>query len=141
MESLSHQPFSHCPLTSEVLCSDGLMVRALDSGLSGSHWSLNWGHCVVYSQSASLHLGTQMGTSKIICGSKLVISLQSRMGRDIPSHVTLQKLEISSTGLVDGPLGSNTDFTFRKLMRVGATPIVGSSYDSEHWITVITNTS
>jgi len=81
-----------------------------------------------------------MGASKFIGGVKLVTSLQSRMGRNIPSHFTIQKLGISYTGLVDWPLGSNTDFTFQKLMRVGATTIVGSSYDSEHWITVITNT-
>ena len=41
----------------------GLMVRVLDSGLSGSGSGLGWGHCVVflgktlYSHSASLHPG------------------------------------------------------------------------------------
>ena len=46
----------------------GLMVSALDSGLSGPGLSPGWSHCVVfldktlYSHSASLHPGVQMGT-------------------------------------------------------------------------------
>ena len=46
------------------------MVSALDSGLSGLGSSPDQGHCVVflgetlYSHSASLHPGVQMGTSK-----------------------------------------------------------------------------
>ena len=46
------------------------MVSALDSGLGGPGSSPGWGHCVVflgktlYSHSASLHPGVQMGTSK-----------------------------------------------------------------------------
>ena len=46
------------------------MVSALDSGSSGPGLSPGRGHCVVflgktlYSHSASLHPGVQMGTSK-----------------------------------------------------------------------------
>ena len=46
----------------------GLMVSALDSGLSGPGLSPGWSHSVVfldktlYSHSASLHPGVQMGT-------------------------------------------------------------------------------
>ena len=48
----------------------GLMVSALDSGLSCPGLSPGWSHCVaflgkkLYSHSASLHPGVQMGTSK-----------------------------------------------------------------------------
>ena len=48
----------------------GLVVSALDSRSSGPGSSPGWGHCVVflgktlYSHSASLHPGVQMGTSK-----------------------------------------------------------------------------
>ena len=48
---------------------------ALDSGLSGPGSSPGWGHCVVflgktlYSHSASLHPGVQMGTSKCAGGN------------------------------------------------------------------------
>ena len=51
------------------------MVSALDSGLSGLGSSPGWGHCVVflgktlYSNSASLHPGVQMGTSKYAGGN------------------------------------------------------------------------
>ena len=51
------------------------MVSALDSGLSGPGLSPGRGHCVVflgktlYSHSASLHPGVQMGTSKYAGGS------------------------------------------------------------------------
>ena len=51
------------------------MVSALDSGSRGPGSSLGRGHCVVfsgetlYSQSASLHPGVQMGTSKYAGGS------------------------------------------------------------------------
>ena len=47
-----------------------LMVSVLDSGSSGPGSSPGWGHCVVflgktlYSHSASLHSGVQMGISK-----------------------------------------------------------------------------
>ena len=53
----------------------GLMVSALDSGLSGPGSSPGRGHCVVflgktlYSYSASLHPGVQMGTSKYAGGN------------------------------------------------------------------------
>ena len=48
----------------------GLMVSVLNSGLSGPGSSPGQGHCVVflgktlYSHSASLHPGVQIGTSK-----------------------------------------------------------------------------
>ena len=47
-----------------------LMVSELDSGSSGPGLSPGWSHCVVflgkklYSHSASLHPGVQMGISK-----------------------------------------------------------------------------
>ena len=53
----------------------GLMVSALDSGSSGPGSSPGRGHCVVflgktlYSHSASLHPGVQMGTSKYAGGN------------------------------------------------------------------------
>ena len=51
------------------------MVSALDSGLSGPGSSPGQGHCVMflgktlYSHSASLHSGVQMGTSKYAGGN------------------------------------------------------------------------
>ena len=51
------------------------MVSALDSGSSGLGSSPSWGHCVVflgktlYSHSASLHPGVQMGNSKYAGGN------------------------------------------------------------------------
>ena len=53
----------------------GLMVSALNSGSSGPGSSPGRGHCVVlldktlYSHSASLHPGAQMGTSKYAGGN------------------------------------------------------------------------
>ena len=53
----------------------GLMVSVLNSGLSGLGSSLGRSHCVVflgktlYSHSASLHPGVQMGTSKCAGGN------------------------------------------------------------------------
>ena len=52
-----------------------LMVSALDPGSSGPVLSPGWGHYVVflgktlYSHSASLHPGVQMGTSKCAGGN------------------------------------------------------------------------
>ena len=51
------------------------MVSTLDSGSSGPGASPGRGHCVVflsktlYSNSASLHPGVQMGTSKYVGGN------------------------------------------------------------------------
>ena len=51
------------------------MVSALDFGSGGPSSSPGWGHCVVflgktlYSHSASLHPGVQMGTSKCAGGN------------------------------------------------------------------------
>ena len=51
------------------------MVSALDSGSSGLGLSPGWSHCVVflgktlYSHSASLHPGVQMGTGKYAGGN------------------------------------------------------------------------
>ena len=56
----------------------GLMVSQLDSGSSGPGSSHGWGHCVVflgktlYSHSASLHPGVQMGTSKCAGGNPVM---------------------------------------------------------------------
>ena len=53
----------------------GLMVSALNSGSSGPGSSPGHGHCVVlldktlYSHSASLHPGVQMGISKYAGGN------------------------------------------------------------------------
>ena len=52
-----------------------LMVSVLNSGSSGPGLSPGWSHCVVflgktlYSHSASLHPGVQMGTSKYAGGN------------------------------------------------------------------------
>ena len=52
----------------------GLMVSALNSGASGLGSSPGRGHCVVfmgktlYSHSASLHPGVQMGTGELNAG-------------------------------------------------------------------------
>ena len=52
----------------------GLMVTALDSGASGPGLSPGRGHCVaflgktLYSHSASLHPGVQMGTGELNAG-------------------------------------------------------------------------
>ena len=51
------------------------MVSALNSGSGGPGLSPGWGHCVVflgktlYSHSASLHPGVQMGNSKCAGGN------------------------------------------------------------------------
>ena len=56
----------------------GLMVSALDSGSGDPGSSPGWGHCVVflgktlYSHSASLHPGVQMGTSKCAGGNPVM---------------------------------------------------------------------
>lgn len=55
----------------------GLMVSALDSGLSGLGSSLGRGHCVafldktLYSHNASLHPDVKMGTGKFSAGITL----------------------------------------------------------------------
>ena len=55
-----------------------LMVSALDSGSSGPGLSPGWSHCVVflgktlYSHSASLHPGVQMGISKYVWGNPVM---------------------------------------------------------------------
>ena len=60
------------------------MVSALNSGLGGPGSSPGWGHCVVflgktlYSHSASLHPGVQMGTSKCAGGNPAMASVLSR---------------------------------------------------------------
>ena len=56
------------------------MVSALDSGSGGPGLSPGQGHCVVflgktlYSHSASLHPGVQMGTSKCAGGNPVMDS-------------------------------------------------------------------
>ena len=55
-----------------------LMVSQLDFGSSGLGSSPGWGHCVVflgktlYSHSASLHPGVQMGNSKCAGGNPVM---------------------------------------------------------------------
>ena len=55
-----------------------LMVSALESGLSGPGLSPGWSHCVVflgkklYSHSASLHPGVQIGISKYVWGNPVM---------------------------------------------------------------------
>ena len=78
------------------------MVSAVDSGSSGPGSSPGRGHCVVflgktlYSHSASLHPGVQMGTSKCAGG------LASHPGgsSNTPSQFMLRKPELSG-----GPMG------------------------------------
>ena len=59
-------------------CS-GLLVSALVSGSSGLGSSPSRGHCVVflgktlYSHSASLHPGVEIGSSKLIAGGNPVM--------------------------------------------------------------------
>ena len=66
------------------------MVSTLDSGLSGLGSSPGWGHCVVflgktlYSHSASLHPGVQMGTSKYAGGNPLMDQHPIQGGIAIP---------------------------------------------------------
>ena len=54
------------------------MVSALSSGSGGPDLSPGWGYCVVflgktlYSHSASLHPGVQMGTSKCAGGNPMM---------------------------------------------------------------------
>ena len=66
------------------------MVSTLDSGLSGLGSSPGWGHCVVflgktlYSHSASLHPGVQMGTSKYAGGNPLMDQNPIQGGIAIP---------------------------------------------------------
>jgi len=55
------------------------MVAAFDSGSSGPSLSPGWGHCVVflgttlYSHSASLSPGVQMGTGEFNAGGNTVM--------------------------------------------------------------------
>ena len=83
------------------------MVSALDSGSGGPSSSPGWGHCVVflgktlYSHSASLHPGVQMGTSKC-AGGNPCDGLASHPGgsSNTPSRFMLRKPELST-----GPRG------------------------------------
>ena len=83
------------------------MVSALDSGSSGLGLSPGRSHCVVflgktlYSHSASLHPGAQMGTRKYAGGNPAMDwrSIQGG-GGNTPSHFMLMKLELSA-----GPMG------------------------------------
>jgi len=77
----------------------GLMVSALDSGLSGPCQSPGWRHCVVslgktlYSHDAFLHPGVQMGTRKFNAGSNFAMDWHPIQGgtRNTPSRFMLQK--------------------------------------------------
>ena len=78
------------------------MVSALNSGSGGPGLSPGQGHCVVflgktlYSHSASLHPGVQMGTSKCAEGNP-TIGLASHPGgsSNTLSRFMLRKLELS----------------------------------------------
>ena len=78
------------------------MVSALDSGSSGPGSSPGRGHCVVflgrtlYSHSASLHPGVQMGTSKNAGGNPAMEQQQQQT----PSCFMLMEPELSA-----GPIG------------------------------------
>ena len=91
------------------------MVSVLDSRLGGLGLSPGWGHCVVflgktlYSHSASLPPGVQMGTSKC-AGGNPATSIPSRGGSNTPSHFMLRKLEISTCPM--GYLGPYKGFTY-----------------------------
>ena len=93
------------------------MVSALDSRLGGLGLSPGRGHCVVflgktlYSHSASLHPGVQMGTSKC-AGGNPCNGLASHPGgsSNTPSHFMLRKLEISTGPM--GYLGPYKGFTY-----------------------------
>ena len=67
------------------------MVSVLDSRLGGLGLSPGWGHCVVflgktlYSHSASLHPGVQMGTSKC-AGARIKALLTIASPRQLVSH-------------------------------------------------------
>ena len=82
------------------------MVSALDSGLGVPGSSPGRGHCIVflgktlYSHSASLHPGVQMGTSKCAGGNP---ASHPGGSSNTPSHFMLGKPELS-TGLM-GHLG------------------------------------
>ena len=84
----------------------GLVVSALDSGASDPGSSPGRRHCVVflgntlYSQSASLHSGLQMGTGEFNAGGQCCDGLASHPGvsRNTPIRFMLGKL--GSSGLV-----------------------------------------
>ena len=96
------------------------MVSALNSGLSGQGSSPGWGHCVVflgkslYSHSASLHPGVQMGTRKyagvhacLCCNGP---PSHPEGSSDSPSCFMLRKPELSAGPM--GHLGLYKGFTF-----------------------------
>ena len=68
----------------DVWRRSGLMVSALNSGSSGPGSSPGWGHCVMflgktlYSHSASLQPGIQMGTSNMLGVTLWWTSIPSR---------------------------------------------------------------
>ena len=84
----------------------GLMVSALDSGSGGLGLSPGRGHCVVflgktlYSHSASLHPGVQMGTSNELGVTCDVLASHPGGSRNTPSHFMLRKPELGT-----GPMG------------------------------------
>ena len=83
------------------------MVSAVNSGLSGPGSSPGLGHCVVflgktlYSHSASLHPGVQMGTSKCAGGNPAMDQHPHPRGSsNTPNRFMLRKPELSA-----GPMG------------------------------------
>ena len=75
-----------------------LMVSALDSGASDPGSSPGRRHCVVflgktlYSQSASLHSGLQMGTGEFNAGGNPGLPSHPGVSRNTPSRFVLGKL-------------------------------------------------
>ena len=82
------------------------MVSALDSRSGGLGSSPGWGHCVVflgktlYSHSASLHPGVQMGTSKFAGGNPAMDQHPIQGGCSQPLHA--KKTEVKHLGPYKG---------------------------------------
>ena len=92
-----------------------LRVSALDSGLGGPGSSPRRGHCVVffgktlYSHSASLQLGIQMGTSKRAGKPCDKLASHPVGSHNTPSRFMLRKPELSTGSM--GHLGPYKGFT------------------------------
>ena len=94
----------------------GLIVSVLDSRLGGLGSSPGQGHYVVflgktlYSHSASLHPGVQMGTSKCAGGNPCDgLASYPDGSSNTPSHFMLRKPELSTSPM--GHLGLYKGFT------------------------------
>ena len=111
--------FTHFTSPGSAPALVGFMVSAVNSGGSGPGLSPGQGHSVVflgktlYSHSASLHPGVQMGTCEINAGGGVTLRWTS-----IPFRGGVEILLVASCyrnrdkHRPDGPLGSNADFTY-----------------------------